>query len=237
MTNNNESSLGEWFQNLMPYKWHFRLAIITGVFFVVLCLVAAAKHVEFFIHIFKINSVPSEMSAQLATDPTAKPAISFTSAKNLFGRVQVKQEAAVAPADLQLNGIIMSDDPDDRAAIIAEKGKPEEIYRLNDQIPGGATLKEVHTDYAIISRNGATEKLILNLEAKGLPDVRTPTRSRRRTRTSPRAIPVQQRQEIDYKRYQGTDAKQFGLEGAESSRQQRIEQLRSRSIRPQATDK
>jgi len=196
---NNEASLSEWFETLIPYRWHLRLALSVAVLLGIFCLASAAKQVEFFAATFNDTTVPSELPDNSKMDPIAKPAMSLSSARNLFGKYQATP-STVTDSDLQLNGVIMSDDPTDRVAIIAEKRKPEEIYRLNDKLPGGAILKEVHTDHVIISINSRLETLMLNLESSGVSTTSSKTRKRPSTKSQ------------DYKKYQKEDFEKYRME-------------------------
>jgi general secretion pathway protein C len=85
----------------------------------------------------------------------------------LFGNFE--QEAATQsdkPTDapetrlrLELLGVFQTADTAKASAIIAEKGKEGELYRIGDSIPGNASLEEVYPDRVILRRAGRLETL------------------------------------------------------------------------------
>lgn len=85
----------------------------------------------------------------------------------LFGSFE--QEAAAQsdkPTDapetrlrLELLGVFQTADTEKASAIIAEKGKEGELYRIGDSIPGNASLEEVYPDRVILRRAGRLETL------------------------------------------------------------------------------
>lgn len=65
--------------------------------------------------------------------------------------------------NLVLRGVLTAGNSDMASAIIAQGANgQEEIYGLNDKMPGGITLREIHPEHVIIERQGQLE--ILNLE-------------------------------------------------------------------------
>jgi len=60
---------------------------------------------------------------------------------------------------LELLGVFQTADTDKASAIIAEKGKEGELYRIGDSIPGNASLEEVYPDRVILRRAGRLETL------------------------------------------------------------------------------
>lgn len=101
---------------------------------------------------------------------------------NLFGQPPVATasgEAASAPdtsLQLRLTGVLVNSDASRSSAIVAERNNPAaaaRVYRLNDALPGGATLAEVYDDRILIKRgDGAGE--VLRFEKTGLLDGGTP---------------------------------------------------------------
>lgn len=95
--------------------------------------------------------------------------VSRLAALNLFGAAplaQAKGEAANAPdtsLQLRLTGVFVNADAGRSSAIVAERNNPvapAKVYRVNESLPGGATLAEVYDDRILIRRGeGAAEVL------------------------------------------------------------------------------
>lgn len=94
--------------------------------------------------------------------------VSRLASADLFGQPAVtaaKGAASDAPdtsLQLRLTGVFVNNDPQFSSAIIAERNNPAgpaKVYRINDSLPGGATLAEVHEDRVLIRRNGSDEVL------------------------------------------------------------------------------
>lgn len=122
--------------------------------------------------------------AETATVPTSSPSPTRTVASSqapsgpqfaawhLFGTPDSKEQAPAAPIDapetqlnLDLKGVLHSDDPEEARAIVAGSGQPERKYRIGDELPGGATLERVYKDRVILKRNGRYETLKLPRDA------------------------------------------------------------------------
>jgi len=89
---------------------------------------------------------------------------------NLFGKyepVKVEQEPVrpkVVPEtklNLKLRGVFASQNEEASHAIIADARGDEDSYRIGSEVPGGAILKEIHSDHVIILHNGRLETLKL----------------------------------------------------------------------------
>lgn len=69
--------------------------------------------------------------------------------------------------NLVLKGVLSAGTTAMASAIIAKgKNGKEEIYGIDDKIPGGITLKEIHPDHVILERQGQLETLRM-LKSKG----------------------------------------------------------------------
>ncbi|MDH5388912.1 MAG: type II secretion system protein GspC [Gammaproteobacteria bacterium] len=90
------------------------------------------------------------------------------SSAHLFGTAKAKtmQSSAESMPETKLNlvlrGVLSAQDMQMASAIIAQgtNGK-EEIYGVNDKIPGGITLKEIYPEHVILERQGRLETLRL----------------------------------------------------------------------------
>ena len=98
------------------------------------------------------------------------------SSLNLFGQaVALPSGTAAANApdtslQLRLAGVFVSTDSSRSSAIVAEQSQPTgKLYRLNESLPGGATLESVFEDRILI-RRGAGNPEVLRFEKTGLLD-------------------------------------------------------------------
>ncbi|MFT5716102.1 MAG: general secretion pathway protein C [Oleiphilaceae bacterium] len=87
---------------------------------------------------------------------------------------------------LTLTGVLVSPTDDEAGALILGPDKQTLHYRINDELPGGATLKQVFSDRVILNRSGRLENLYF-VEQKSLgierfvpyeePEVKQPRQS------------------------------------------------------------
>ena len=113
---------------------------------------------------------PPPTAASLASSlPRAN--VEQIAAANLFGR---KSATGAAPLDapdtalnLTLKGILAFGTATSSRALIADNSGKEKPYAIGDDIPGGATLKEIHADRVILERNGRFETLRLERRVGG----------------------------------------------------------------------
>ena len=91
-------------------------------------------------------------------------------AANLFGVAgAAPSEAAAAAAarealaetrlPLVLHGVFVAETPADSTAILARKGRSEELYHIGDRVPGNATLDSVYLDHILLRRGRSLERL------------------------------------------------------------------------------
>lgn len=105
--------------------------------------------------------------ARSATERPATPAVDLNAilASNLFGAAesggtQVAEAPAVATQlPLELLGVFVADRPEESAAIIAQRGKPGQLYTVGEDVPGNAALLEVHPTHVVLRRAGVRETL------------------------------------------------------------------------------
>ena len=111
----------------------------------------------------------AERNAASQTQASARPPvnINWVLSKHLFGEAGAAPEGAVAsnePAvptslQLELQAVFVADVPEDSAAIIAQRGKTGQHYRVGTKVPGNATLIEVADDRVYLRRAGVRETL------------------------------------------------------------------------------
>jgi len=116
------------------------------------------------VNVFKNNTAGQNNNPTGTTLPTPEGE-SF----HLFGRADqasmLQPQTINAPEtnlNLELRGVI-GGNPQERAlAVISQKGhKEEEIYGVDDRVPGNALIKEIYHDRVLLSRAGILETLPL----------------------------------------------------------------------------
>ena len=116
---------------------------------------------------------PSRGGAGVASAPQPN-ALSMSRdvvARHVFGEVQTASANTKLSAipethlDLKLRGVMATRDPHTATAIVADSSGQEDYYTVGEALPGGATLKEVHDQYIVLSRNGRFETLRLPSDA------------------------------------------------------------------------
>ena len=85
---------------------------------------------------------------------------------NLFGEpAVVASDNAANPQQttlpLVLTGIISASDPKYGLAILGQNAQSAKVFAVGDNVPGGAKLHLVYSDYVLIDRGGTIEKLLL----------------------------------------------------------------------------
>ncbi|MEH6357431.1 MAG: type II secretion system protein N [Pseudomonadales bacterium] len=98
-------------------------------------------------------------------------------AMNMFGTTSSEVEVVANHQDipetnlkLSLKGAFSHSDPKQASALIAsDKNKRAELYFIDAELPGSATLKEVHPSYVVLNRAGRLEKLLF-FRSQGLID-------------------------------------------------------------------
>ncbi len=112
------------------------------------------------------------VAANTSVTPVASAADALTlsrtiAARHLFGST-VSTAAPVAQTNipetrlrLTLRGVMAASLADQATAIIADPAGNENYYPVGAELPGGATLEEVHAEHVVLSRNGRYETLSL----------------------------------------------------------------------------
>lgn len=117
------------------------------------------------------------MLAPAATSTgTAQPRVDHARAiaeRHVFGEAAVAATSAVVDApetqlNLKLLGVFAAQGEAGGIAIIAAGGRDEQVYAVNDPLPGGAILKQVLNDRVMLERGGRLETLRLPEERPSL---------------------------------------------------------------------
>jgi len=94
-------------------------------------------------------------------------------AGGLFGTAGSAESGASTSApdtnlNLSLTGVIAADDPSIALAFIRVAGGSEKSYSIDEQVAGGAVVKEIYQDRVILSRNGRFETLRMPQKFSGI---------------------------------------------------------------------
>lgn len=117
----------------------------------------------------ELNETISPEAAVAVTQVQSPVATVNLSQRSLFGRVEivtapVVDEPVVVPEtrlNLTLVGVIASSSKATAKAIIGDASGNEEFYSIGMQVPGGASLEEVHPTHVMLKRNNRLEMLRL----------------------------------------------------------------------------
>ena len=140
-----------------------RLATLASVAMIMLIMASVAQTVLFFLeHMNETQVAPVNVPAPSRS--TSESTVDLA-ALSLFGRVRSDPVEAVVDApetrlNLELKGIFTAEDPDNSTAIISERNKAGELYRVGDRLPGNAVLSAINDDHILLRRGGRTEKLM-----------------------------------------------------------------------------
>ncbi|HEX7034467.1 MAG TPA: type II secretion system protein N [Pseudomonadales bacterium] len=138
----------------MPLRW----LLVAGIAYTV------ANSVLYFLSPPATPPVTPVSRGPAATAPTAD--LNAILAANLFGTAQETAEeetrdepAVVTTLPLELLAVWVAEDAERSVATIAQRGRQGENYQVGDEVPGNATLVEVHPNHVVLRRAGVREAL------------------------------------------------------------------------------
>lgn len=151
-------------------NWPARLNAVAPTLLAVVLVVAIAAQLALLV--LKFLTPPAEAPGVVAAQgATTGPNLAGIVNAHLFGTaLQAGVDAASAPATnlrLVLAGTLAGTDPGQGWAIIGDTAQTARVYATGTTLPGGAQLKEVYADRAILERNGRLESLQLPRLAGG----------------------------------------------------------------------
>jgi general secretion pathway protein C len=141
-----------------------------SLLFVILLAQSAATLVWQVAPIEPLPPAPARFESTASAQQSQSPSmIKDIASMQLFGMLQkdlpkLPPQETVAPDTtlrLILKGVFASNRVRDAFAIIADSSGMDETYRVEDSIPGGAVLKEIHADRVILFHNNRFETLRL----------------------------------------------------------------------------
>jgi general secretion pathway protein C len=144
--------------------WAARLTAAAPTLLAVVLVVAIAAQLALLM--LKFLAPPSDAPVTVAPQAAAGPNLANIVNAHLFGSaaVEASGDAASAPTTslrLTLAGTLAGSDPAQGWAIIGESAQNTRLYATGASIAGGATLREVYADRAILERGGRLEALLL----------------------------------------------------------------------------
>ena len=114
-----------------------------------------------------VQTPQSTVNTAGPTGPTAD--LDGIVSANLFGvaRGNAAEQAAAAANEklvetrlpLVLHGVFVAESQTESTAILARKGRSEELYHIGERVPGNATLEAVHLDHVLLRRGRSRERL------------------------------------------------------------------------------
>ncbi len=154
-------------KSLATDHWRRILVVTTSVVLVLLIAVTLARLVWL---------VVDGASSAVAIPPVAAPVMAVAAPRRyspddaarwrLFGDaapsaspVATGENAPETSLALQLLGVFSTGDTRLAGAVIAERGKDGELFRIGAAVPGGATLEKVEADKVLLRRRGQLETL------------------------------------------------------------------------------
>lgn len=122
---------------------------------------------------FDWSARPAYSSKALAKGNSAQVDYPSIASTHLFGEAGTEPlttaiDAPETQLNLQLRGAIAANDAALSHAIIADGEGKDQVYFINDAVPGGALLHEVYPDRVILNRAGVLEALRLPRVSEGL---------------------------------------------------------------------
>ncbi len=158
----------EWLQPLLK-----RLPVVINFLLIIACaqllsqgiwMLLAEPESEFSAVTSSVNSGINKNTGN--NQKTQQEAFRSLTSAHLFGAAQTQSTRTSAEKvpdtklNLVLRGILTASETQMASAIIARGANgQEEIYGINDKMPGGITLREIHAQHVIIERQGQLETL------------------------------------------------------------------------------
>ncbi len=149
-------------------QYNQRLATIVSLLLIIACAYLLVEITWMFLPQGEKSVAPVQQKKQAVVSMQAQQNNfrKLTSA-NIFGvsKKAASQKQTKAPEtklNLTLKGVLAAKPMNRASAIIAQgKSGKEDIYSVGDRVPGGVLIKEIHSDYVVLERNGQLETLKL----------------------------------------------------------------------------
>ena len=143
-------------------KHHRHLATGVSLVLVVLLSLSIASTVSFVLEAMTPPAFNVSPVTESRTSTFDGPKVSGL---DLFGKYDENanlSQVVNAPEtklNLELQGVFIAEDENLSTAIVAQKSKQGELFRIGDRLPGNVTLAAVNADHVLIKRGTVLEKL------------------------------------------------------------------------------
>lgn len=162
-------------------------------------------------------------STQTAANQSSQPAgvaPDLQRIEGLFGTAYTQDYApGAADSDLTLLGSFVHADPSRSTAMIQRSGSTPQLYRIDEELESGVSLKGVHPDRVEILRGGRIESVLfpstrsMSSDSQGLPDYDEPADM---NQPDPQAELLQQQMEALRLQMEGPDSPPENIPSDES---------------------
>ena len=156
----------------LPQSLLQQIATLLSFVLVIICAHTLAKLSWMLLPEDSTITAPPVISGVTRTPPPiSRDTVVQLASAHLFGEadktaVNTSKAATETRLNLVLRGVLAADSPRYAIAIISSgKNGKEEIYGIDDTLPGNARLHEVHAEHVLLERNGQLEILKLTKDA------------------------------------------------------------------------
>lgn len=110
-----------------------------------------------------LTGQPATPEVSVSVQPEEKLKPQFEA---FFGAYYGNKPLQETGLNFQLTAVFAMDDPLKGSAVISASGRKPMLQIVGDQLPGGVTLKEIHSDYVVLEQAG--QQSVLRLPKKTL---------------------------------------------------------------------
>ena len=148
-----------WQTQLIPWLRDPRVPMALAAFFAVILLFSITHFVSNFKRTHQ--AIVMTKTTMITAAPLALENL------HLMGMYQAAPvRLPVSTLQFILEGtIVFQDDPTRSRAIISSTGKSAKIYKTNDALMSGVTIKKIEKDSIIVDDNGTPEKILLPIKS------------------------------------------------------------------------
>lgn len=171
------------------FKWGHRKnrSLLTAAIATAMCVSLGIQGWLFYSS-YDLESTPAN-TEHLSKNEQVAPSLTQKDFELLFGfneQPEVQKQPADIPKtrlNLVLRGALAElGHKDKKASAIIQGSNQDKLYAIGDTLPGGATLKEIHPDHVVLSRNGQLETLYFpdaGKDSRALQEYKSPIRETR----------------------------------------------------------